>query len=70
MTTQTYSIQEAADLLGVSAMTIARRVDDGEIPAILVGRRRLVPRRYIAELFADSGYPLGDGEEAKLAANQ
>lgn len=62
-TRQTYSFQEVADILGVTATTIGRRADAGEVPTITIGRRRLVPRAYVDGLFARAGYPLTSQEE-------
>lgn len=60
---QTYSLQEVADLLGVTATTVARRADAGEVPVIAIGRRRLVPRAYIHGLFVQAGFPLRREEQ-------
>jgi excisionase family DNA binding protein len=38
-----YSFDEAAEALGVSLSTIRRRVDDGTITAVKLGRRSLIP---------------------------
>lgn len=47
----TVTMQEAAQLLGVDARTVSGAVRQGEIPAIRVGRRVLIPRhRFIAYL--------------------
>ena len=47
----TVTMQEAAQLLGVDARTVSGAVRAGEIPAIRVGRRVLIPRhRFIAYL--------------------
>ena len=58
MTRHTFSLREASELLGVSSMTLARQVDSGKVPAIKIGRRRLIPKEYIRRLFAESGFPL------------
>ena len=59
----TYSLQEVAQMLGVTPTTVARRADAGEVPTISIGRRRLVPRAYVEDLFRGAGYPLPAGEE-------
>jgi excisionase family DNA binding protein len=46
----TCSVQEAADILGISRWAVYRAVERGEISAIRVGRRILVPT---ARLLAD-----------------
>lgn len=38
-----YSFEEAAEALGVSLSTIRRRVEDGTIASVTLGRRRLIP---------------------------
>jgi excisionase family DNA binding protein len=38
-----YSVEEAAKLLGVSRVTIFRRLAEGRIGSIWLGRRRLIP---------------------------
>jgi excisionase family DNA binding protein len=38
-----YSVEEAAKLLGVSRVTIFRRLAEGRIGSIRFGRRRLIP---------------------------
>lgn len=38
------SIADAAALLGVDARTVSRAMQNGELPALRVGRRLLVPR--------------------------
>ena len=38
------TIAEAAAVLGVDARTVSRAVQSGELPALRVGRRLLIPR--------------------------
>lgn len=38
-----YSVEEAAKLLGVSRVTMFRRLAEGRIGSIRLGRRRLIP---------------------------
>ena len=45
-----YSVAEAAELLGVSNFTIRRRIHEGQIRAIRVGSRVLVPSDSIQKL--------------------
>jgi excisionase family DNA binding protein len=47
-----YSVQEAARLLGVSDMTLYRQIRAEAFPAIRVGRRFLIPARYLEEMIA------------------
>jgi excisionase family DNA binding protein len=49
----TYSVDEVADLLGISRSKTYELVARGEIPALpLSGRRRLIARKTIEELLA------------------
>lgn len=41
------SIQEVADILGVSDDLVYELVARGEIPSLRLGRRRVVPRRVV-----------------------
>jgi excisionase family DNA binding protein len=38
------SISDAAELLGIDARTVSRAMQNGELPALRVGRRLLIPR--------------------------
>jgi len=38
------TIAEAAELLGVDARTVSRAMGSGDLPALRVGRRLLIPR--------------------------
>ena len=46
----THSIREGAEMLGVSPMTIQRRIRSGAIKTIRFGRRRLIPADEIAAI--------------------
>lgn len=47
----TYSIPQAAKVLGVSEHMVRRAVDDGHLPTVPhMGERRLIPRRAVEEL--------------------
>ena len=39
-----YSIQEAADLLGISRSYAYELVRNGTIPALVLGRKRVIPK--------------------------
>lgn len=39
----TATVDEAAEILGLSRTTAYKAIHDGEIPSIKIGRRRLVP---------------------------
>lgn len=38
------TIAEAAELLGVDVRTVSRAMNNGDLPALRVGRRLLIPR--------------------------
>jgi excisionase family DNA binding protein len=48
----TYTVGEAAQLLGISRNSAYEAARRGEIPTIRVGRRILVPRNRLEELLA------------------
>jgi excisionase family DNA binding protein len=48
----TLTVDEAAALLGVSRNTAYGAVHAGELPAVRIGRRLLVPRKALEELLA------------------
>jgi excisionase family DNA binding protein len=43
-------VREAARLLRVSASTVYRMVERGELPAVKIGRRRLIPSAALEDL--------------------
>lgn len=43
------TIQEVADYLRINRKTVIREVDEGNIPAIRVGRQYRIPRTWITE---------------------
>ncbi|MER3480881.1 MAG: DNA-binding protein [Meiothermus sp.] len=47
---RTYTVAEVVEILGVSRITVLRRVRDGTIPSIRLGRRVLIPAEYVDEL--------------------
>ncbi len=54
---ETYTLAQAARILGVSQATIQRHANTGKIPAIKLVRRILIPRAYVDGLFSAAGYP-------------
>ena len=48
------SLEEARQALGVSRTLIYRMADDGRLPTIRLGRRRLVPIRKLEEMLAEA----------------
>jgi excisionase family DNA binding protein len=43
----TYSVREAAAILGVGAPTLYRAIEREEVPAIRIGRCRVIPKRWV-----------------------
>src|SRR5687767_3649092 len=48
-----WSVEEAAPLLGVSAVTIKRLIRRGRLESVKVGERRLIPHRSLVRYFLD-----------------
>ena len=46
------SLKEARQALGISRSLVYRMADDGRLPTVRVGRRRLVPVRALEELLS------------------
>lgn len=44
---QTYTVREAAAILGVGAATLYRAIERQEVPAIRIGRRRVVATQWV-----------------------
>lgn len=44
---RTYTVREAAAILGVGAPTLYRAIERNEVPFIAIGRRRLMPRVWV-----------------------
>ncbi len=55
----TYTVPEAAELLGVSRASAYNYVRSGEIPSLTLGGRIVIPRRALAQLLG-----LDDGQAA------
>ena len=49
----TLSVEETAKLLGIGRNLCYERVKTGEIPAIKIGRRLLIPRSALEKLLAN-----------------
>ena len=46
----TATIEQCADFLGLSQMTVRRLIETRELPSCLIRSRRMVPRRALREL--------------------
>lgn len=51
----TYTVLEAANLLGVNAKTFYEAVKRNQVPAIKIGGRILVPKSALHEMLANAG---------------
>ena len=58
-----YSVGEAAQLLGVSAMTLYRAIAEGEFPAVRIRKRLIVPAGFVDELLKAGLDPDGAREK-------
>jgi excisionase family DNA binding protein len=57
-----YNVQEVAALLGLHRNTVRRLIRQGDIPAMRLGHRVLVPRAKLEALLAEKN-PAGAGGE-------
>jgi len=46
-----FSVDEVCDMLGVSVPTVYARINDGTLRSLKMGRRRLILRADVEELF-------------------
>lgn len=62
------SIADAANLLGVDVRTVSRAMQNGDLPALRVGRRLLIPRLpFLASLGVPAADPAGQDPVAAVA---
>jgi excisionase family DNA binding protein len=52
----TYTIDEAASIIGISRTSAYRAARSGEIPTIKIGRRILVGRHALADIINHNGH--------------
>lgn len=63
------SIADTASVLGVDVRTISRAIESGDLPALRVGRRVLIPRLLLlSRLGVEAAEPAEPGTSAHLAA--
>lgn len=60
----TLTVEEAAELLGVSRGTAYEAARRGELPVVRIGRRLLVPRARLAELLGGDAETNGAGTDS------
>jgi excisionase family DNA binding protein len=62
------TVTQAATMLGFSDMTIRRRIEARQFPAVKIGRKALVPRAFVEELLkaASSGQTVVVEEFARV----
>jgi excisionase family DNA binding protein len=60
----TYSVAEAAKLLGMSTAVAYERTRTGELPSIRIGSRILIPRRRLEKLLGVSAEEDGPPEHS------
>jgi len=58
----TLTVTEAAELLGISRALAYELVGRGELPALRLGRRLVVPRKALEALVEAAGLGTGTGE--------
>ena len=47
-----FTLKEAAEILRLSPSSIHRRIDDGSLPTVKIGKRRFVPAAVINGIFS------------------
>lgn len=63
------SVPSAAYILGIGKSTAYRHCDNGIIPFVRIGKRRLVPAKWIRELIAQTGDESGLRSDAPRQGN-
>jgi excisionase family DNA binding protein len=62
------TVAQAASIFGVDVRTVARAIENGELPAVRLGRRVLIPRLpLLAVLGVTAGGAVAEGHEAGVA---
>jgi excisionase family DNA binding protein len=51
----TYTVEQAAEALGISRPTAYEAIGTGEIPHIRIGRRILIPKSALDKMLAEAG---------------
>ena len=60
----TITVEQAADILGVSRSSAYRAVKNDEIPTFKIGRRLLVPTARLLAMLSGETTPAGDATSA------
>ncbi len=62
------TVAQAASVFGVDVRTVARAIENGELPAVRLGRRVLIPRLpLLTVLGVTSGDAVAEGHDADVA---
>ena len=64
MEQRTMTVEEAARALGINRNSAYEAARNGELPAIRIGRRLLVPKDAFERMLADAGQQKPNGEKA------
>ena len=58
-----YTVEEAAELLGLSRSSTYEAVRLGDIPSLRIGRRYLIPKQSVENLLSVAGKAQNTGEK-------
>ena len=61
----TYSVETAARLLGIGRNSAFEAIRQGQLPAVRIGRRLLVPRRAIEKMLDEANSNIAGDEVAE-----
>jgi len=63
---ETVRVEEAAEILGIGRGSAYAAVRRGEIPAVTIGRLKLIPRRALDRMLE----PANDGSDGRTAGGE
>lgn len=64
MTKSTFTIPEAAKILGIGRTAAYDAARTGQIPVIKIGKRLLVPKTALDRMLSEAGCPQAEGRDA------